>query len=157
MNTVCEKDKCTGDMECIDICHKGAIQIADSGMEYNAIIDSDKCIKCNVCHKACQNNRKQELTRPIYWKQGWEGTEPLSNNSDSACKWKSKENVIGNGIIQSGCKRYRAQQVRMDWGYRPKYTTGFCYCFKHLFLCFADKGLTRGISYNRYTAKGCFP
>ena len=40
MNTVCEKGKCTGCMECIDICHKGAIQIVDSGMEYNAIIDS---------------------------------------------------------------------------------------------------------------------
>lgn len=44
MITVCEKGKCTGCMECIDICPKGAIQVVDSMIEYNAIIDLEKCI-----------------------------------------------------------------------------------------------------------------
>ena len=52
MITVCEKGKCTGCMECIDICPKGAVQVVDSMIEYNAIIDFDKCTKCNACHKA---------------------------------------------------------------------------------------------------------
>ena len=39
MITVCEKGKCTGGMECIDICPKGAVQVVDSMIEYNAIIN----------------------------------------------------------------------------------------------------------------------
>ena len=71
MTTVCEKGKCTGCMECIDVCPKKAIKVIDSWMEYNAVIDSEKCIQCNACHSACQNNAEQVLTKPIYWKQGW--------------------------------------------------------------------------------------
>ena len=48
-----------------------AIKVIDSWMEYNAVIDSEKCIQCNACHSACQNNAEQVLTKPIYWKQGW--------------------------------------------------------------------------------------
>ena len=46
MTTVCEKGKCTGCMECIDVCPKKAIKVIDSWMEYNAVIDSEKCIQC---------------------------------------------------------------------------------------------------------------
>lgn len=67
MEIVCEKGKCTGCMECIDICPKNAIQIDDIEKEYNALIDSSKCIKCNACHKACQNNREMDLVNPICW------------------------------------------------------------------------------------------
>ena len=61
MTTVCEKGKCTGCMECIDVCPKKAIKVIDSWMEYNAVIDSEKCIQCNACHSACQNNAEQVL------------------------------------------------------------------------------------------------
>lgn len=104
MNTVCEKGKCTGCMECIDICHKGAIQIVDSGMEYNAIIDSDKCTKCNACHKACQNNRKQDLTRPIYWKQGWARDNRIRMSSSSGGLAAAIErSFVKNGGMVCSC------------------------------------------------------
>lgn len=83
MITVCEEGKCTGCMECIDVCPKGAVQIVDSRTEYNAIIDFDKCIKCNACHKVCQNNRELMLTKPIYWSQGWAGDERIRRESSS--------------------------------------------------------------------------
>ena len=38
MTTVCEKGKCTGCMECIDICPKKAIKVIDSWLEYNAVM-----------------------------------------------------------------------------------------------------------------------
>lgn len=38
MTTVCEKGKCTGCMECIDICPKKAIKVIDSWQEYNAVL-----------------------------------------------------------------------------------------------------------------------
>ena len=39
MKTVCEKDKCTGCIACVDICSKSAIKIVDKLSEYNAVID----------------------------------------------------------------------------------------------------------------------
>lgn len=83
MITVCEEGKCTGCMECIDVCSKGAVQVVDSRTEYDAIIDLDKCIKCNACHKVCQNNRELMLTKPIYWSQGWAGDERIRRESSS--------------------------------------------------------------------------
>ena len=65
MTTVCEKGKCTGCMECIDICPKKAIKVIDSWQEYNAVIDTEQCIQCNACHNACQNNVKQILNQFI--------------------------------------------------------------------------------------------
>ena len=83
MTTVCEKGKCTGCMECIDVCPKKAIKVIDSWMEYNAVIDSEKCIQCNACHSACQNNAEQVLTKPIYWKQGWAQDDCVRMRSSS--------------------------------------------------------------------------
>lgn len=52
-------------------------------MEYNAVIDSEKCIQCNACHSACQNNAEQVLTKPIYWKQGWAQDDCVRMRSSS--------------------------------------------------------------------------
>ena len=51
MSTVCKINECTGCMACIDICPKKAIKIDDERHAYNARIDDDKCIQCNLCHK----------------------------------------------------------------------------------------------------------
>lgn len=80
MITVCEEGKCTGCMECTEICPKGAIQVVDSMIEYDAIIDSNKCINCNACHKACQNNNELMLTKP------------LSSNRCCECNWRFEIN-----------------------------------------------------------------
>ena len=34
------------------------------------VIDSEKCIQCNACHSACQNNAEQVLTKPILLETG---------------------------------------------------------------------------------------
>lgn len=94
MVTVCEKGKCTGCMECIDTCPKDAIEVVDVETEYNAIIDSDKCIKCNMCHKACQNNRELILTKPICWKQGWAADDGIRMGSSSGGIAETENEVI---------------------------------------------------------------
>ena len=98
MITVCEKGKCTGCMECIDICPKNAIKVIDSLIEYNAIIDPEQCIQCNACHNACQNNTKQVLTRPIYWKQGWAQDDAVRMRSSSG----GIAAAIEQGFIKAG-------------------------------------------------------
>ena len=51
MKTVCENDKCTGCMACIDKCPKNAIIIKDTMVAYNAVINENKCISCGLCEK----------------------------------------------------------------------------------------------------------
>lgn len=104
MTTVCEKGKCTGCMECIDVCPKKAIKVIDSWMEYNAVIDSEKCIQCNACHSACQNNAEQVLTKPIYWKQGWAQDDCVRMRSSSGGVATAVERAfIKNGGIVCSC------------------------------------------------------
>ena len=104
MTTVCEKGKCTGCMECIDICPKKAIKIIDSWTEYNAVIDSKQCIQCNACHDACQNNVKQVLTKPIYWKQGWAHDDRIRMSSSSGGVAAAIEQAfIKNGGLVCSC------------------------------------------------------
>ena len=104
MTTVCEKGKCTGCMECIDVCPKKAIKVIDSWMEYNAVIDSEKCIQCNACHSACQNNTEQVLTKPIYWKQGWAKDDCVRMRSSSGGVATAVERAfIKNGGIVCSC------------------------------------------------------
>lgn len=75
--TVCELNKCTGCMACIDICPKGAITIKDTLSAYNAEIDAGKCVNCNLCHHICQNNNIIKLNTPIEWYQGWASDESV--------------------------------------------------------------------------------
>ena len=49
MDTVCKLDACAGCMACIDICPVGAIKIKDTLESYNAEINMDKCIHCDLC------------------------------------------------------------------------------------------------------------
>lgn len=83
MTTVCQLNKCTGCMACIDVCPKGAIAIKDGMSAYNAEIDEAKCINCNLCHNICQNNNTIDLAKPIKWYQGWAEDEEVRAEGSS--------------------------------------------------------------------------
>ena len=83
LRTVCEKNKCTSCMACINRCTKGAIHIEDSLDANNAIIDENKCINCNMCFNICQVNYPLELNEPKYWLQGWCTQDTVRGTSSS--------------------------------------------------------------------------
>lgn len=115
MEIVCEKGKCTGCMECIDICPKNAIQIDDIEKEYNALIDSSKCIKCNACHKACQNNREMDLVNPICWNQGWAADNKIRMESSSGGVATAIERAfVRNGGVVCSCT-FRSGRFEFDF------------------------------------------
>ena len=62
---------CAGCMLCMDNCPACAISIKDSMDAYNAVIDSNRCIKCGKCHKLCPQNSQPEFKKPLEWYQGW--------------------------------------------------------------------------------------
>lgn len=81
--TVCKLNQCYGCSACVDICPKSAITIKDTLKAYNAVIDTDKCVNCDVCMRVCQQNNRIESAKPIHWHQGWCKDRVLRKNGSS--------------------------------------------------------------------------
>lgn len=65
VNDICNTDKCTGCLACMNICAKDAINITED--EYGRTIphiDKNKCIGCNMCKKVCPVNNPVQLKKP---------------------------------------------------------------------------------------------
>lgn len=89
---------CTGCNACVNICSKKAIKIVDTYREYNAYIDEDKCVKCNMCRDVCPNRANINMSRPQKWFQGW--TENKCNRKMAASGGVATE--ITSSFIKSG-------------------------------------------------------
>lgn len=71
MKTVCDVNMCNACMVCIDICPKHAITIKDDIFAFNADIDEQLCIHCDMCAKVCPNVNIVSLKKPMDWYEGW--------------------------------------------------------------------------------------
>ena len=98
MKTVCPGNQCAGCMACIDVCPKNAIAIKDGLSAYNAVIDEDKCIDCNLCHKVCQVNHPQPASAPLQWAQGWAINEELRGT----CSSGGLATAVLAGFVENG-------------------------------------------------------
>ena len=105
MNTVCQKDKCTGCGACMESCGKNAITIQDSIHAYNAVIEERKCINCNVCHNVCPQNHTLDFKEPILWKQGWVN-DPVEREKSSSGGFGTAiiKGFINNGGVVWSCE-----------------------------------------------------
>lgn len=105
--TVCALNQCVGCMACVDMCPKSAISIVDARQSYNATINEELCMNCEICTKVCQNNRKVTLNHPKSWYQGWIDDEKLRRKSSSggAARAISQQFVSKGGVVVSCCFR----------------------------------------------------
>lgn len=104
MRTVCENNQCAGCMACVDICPTGAVSIIDNLKSYNAIIDENKCMNCNTCHKMCQKNNPVKCENTIQWWQGWNENEAEREKSSSGgLATAIASSFINNGGIVWAC------------------------------------------------------
>lgn len=104
MDTVCEIDACAGCMACVDICPVGVIKIKDTLRSYNAEINMDKCIHCNLCKNVCQHNQTPDKIKPIGWKQGWTEDKTVRQNSASGGASSAiMRAFVENGGVVFGC------------------------------------------------------
>lgn len=69
--TVCDKNLCSGCGVCVNKCHVGAVSIQHELFSINTVIDTEKCVQCNVCHCVCPNVAKVQKREPIEWRRGW--------------------------------------------------------------------------------------
>ena len=98
MKTVCTKDNCTGCMACVESCPKNVIKVVDELDSYNAIINEEQCVNCDLCRKVCQNNRIVKFTQPIMWKQGWARDTLVRSSSSSG----GVAQAIERAFVRSG-------------------------------------------------------
>lgn len=104
MKTVCDLDLCAGCMACVESCPRGAVEIVDSLRSYNAVIDEDRCIGCDLCHSVCQVNNKADFHEPYMWKQGWAADDRIRNHSSSGgIAAALMEGFVKNGGIVCSC------------------------------------------------------
>lgn len=103
--TVCGKNQCCGCMACLDICPKAAIIVKDSIDAYNAVIDEDSCINCDLCKKVCQRNELFPMSKATEWHQGWTLDEKMRNDSSSGgvAAEIEKSFIVMGGVVYS-CK-----------------------------------------------------
>ena len=64
--TICDINKCTGCMACVNICPAGAIRMT-IGDTYKTVpqIDGSLCKNCGICTKVCPENNPCEGTQPF--------------------------------------------------------------------------------------------
>lgn len=103
LDTVCEKDKCTGCMACLEVCAKDAIFINDNISSYNANIDKEMCINCGRCHTVCPNITAVSASEPIEWKQGWakNASEREKSSSGGFAIAIAKAFIKNGGVVWS--------------------------------------------------------
>lgn len=104
MKTVCTKDNCTGCMACVESCPQNAIKVVDELDSYNAIINEEQCVNCDLCRKVCQNNRIVKFTQPIMWKQGWARDTLVRSSSSSGGVAQAIERAfVRSGSVVCSC------------------------------------------------------
>lgn len=103
MKTVCDVNMCAGCMACVDACPKDAVSIIDSLEFYNAIVDEDKCIRCNACIRVCQQRKQGNFVKPIKYFQGWAKVEEdrMRGSSGGVAYAIEKAFVQSGGIVAS--------------------------------------------------------
>lgn len=87
INTVCEKDMCTGCTACVNICPKNCIQLVDNIKSFDAVINKDLCINCNLCKNVCQVNNIDnpliQLNKVLECKEGKTKSDEINKLSAS--------------------------------------------------------------------------
>lgn len=91
-------------MACYDKCPKAAIIIEDACVAYNAIIDEEKCINCNLCNKVCQHNNTPEFIKTQRWFQGWSSSKEIREiTSSGGAATELSRYIIENHGCVCGC------------------------------------------------------
>lgn len=99
MDTICEKQLCTGCGACMNICPKQAItmQTQDIGHIY-PVIDPGKCVDCGLCHAVCPAGHKAVFRTPKTAYAAWakDAGEHKSSTSGGAAA------VFSNYVLRCG-------------------------------------------------------
>lgn len=99
MDTICEKQLCTGCSACMNICPKQAITMQPGDMGHIfPVIDPGKCVDCGLCQAVCPAGHKAVFRAPKTAYAAWakDAGEHKSSTSGGAAA------VFTNYVLQHG-------------------------------------------------------
>ena len=101
MKNICDRDRCTGCMACINTCNQNAIIcVEDSEGFLYPYIREESCIRCGKCYSVCPHNKavEREFLNKTKCLAGWNRNQKQRKISSSGGVFAA----ISDYIIQSG-------------------------------------------------------
>lgn len=77
----------------------------------NAVINTDTCIHCGLCHKVCQKNNPADLIKPVRWLEGWADPDIRSTSSSGGFGQELMRSFINKGGEVAACKLFNGKFV----------------------------------------------
>ena len=93
---LCNSKDCTGCMACVNSCNKDAISIVqDNEGFYRPRINTDICVNCGLCTKACPIiNPDKQTNKPSTVYAAWHLNECVRNESSSGGAFSALAEII---------------------------------------------------------------
>ena len=119
---VCARDNCTLCMACVNACPKNAIYLGTDSNNYETIlIDSEKCIECNICSIVCERRKKviRNTAEQCYAAQAINRKRLRRSASGGAFQMLGEVVLEGGGVCY-GCELFSdengfgARHIRVD-------------------------------------------
>ncbi len=93
-------------------CSHHAIEIKNDIDAYNAMIQEEKCKRCNLCFDICPVNHPVQNNAPLKWYQGWANEESIRANASSGGVATSiADYVINKGGIVFSCVFHKGKFI----------------------------------------------
>lgn len=101
------REECTGCRACSNVCPTGSISFTLNGLHYYPIINTDSCVECGKCIKACSplNRKKSHFVsqyKPIYYCAWNEDAEERNNATSGGVSGGLAKHAINNGWYVCG-------------------------------------------------------
>lgn len=115
---ICSREKCLGCYACSNICPKTCIDMKEDELGYvYPEIDSNRCIKCNLCIKVCPTNNEIKFNFPQKAYAMWSLNESdrLTSSSGGAASIFSQYIVENGGIVfGASINKYRVKHIGIE-------------------------------------------
>lgn len=120
METICDKQQCTGCGACWQSCPKQCIAMTGDAEGFlRPEIDEERCIDCGVCRKVCpalHRIKREDFSKRAYAVQG-KDQELLSRSSSGGVAGTITRRILQDGGVVYGCafdNRMTARHIRLD-------------------------------------------
>lgn len=114
LKNICNIDNCTSCLSCYNACSHEAIVIKEDRYHFKfPLIDTDKCINCDLCHKSCPvlNPISQYEVPPTCFAAYSKSINDKLSSSSGGVSSVLNRWIVSNGGVAYGCVMVSAAQI----------------------------------------------
>lgn len=127
MIQITDKDRCCGCKACVQICPKHCIEMYEDeeGFLYPEV-DTLKCIKCDLCEKACPMLQQAPIIKPLYTYAAKHANDQIRMESSSGGVFTLlAEQIMASGGVVFGARFDEKWEVVHDYADTMEGVTAF--------------------------------